>query len=130
MHRQRIEQVQRHHRARVADRGEVVGLVPAVEQGEVGQQRRRQRCVEAERGQAGIELGAQGGIGGVVHPCIVGAHRSEEHTSELQVTNAHLVCRLLLEKKKNRQDKHNKNNEQNIQTTETHQQQNIKTASY
>src|SRR3546814_4638846 len=28
--------------------------------------------------------------------------RSEEHTSELQVTNAHLVCRLLLEKKKNK----------------------------
>src|SRR3546814_4709402 len=28
------------------------------------------------------------------------ARRSEEHTSELQVTNAHLVCRLLLEKKK------------------------------
>src|SRR3546814_2908773 len=27
--------------------------------------------------------------------------RSEEHTSELQVTNAHLVCRLLLEKNKN-----------------------------
>src|SRR3546814_9773457 len=26
--------------------------------------------------------------------------RSEEHTSELQVTNAHLVCRLLLAKKK------------------------------
>src|SRR3546814_9137786 len=26
--------------------------------------------------------------------------RSEEHTSELQFTNAHLVCRLLLEKKK------------------------------
>src|SRR3546814_2740458 len=26
--------------------------------------------------------------------------RSEEHTSELQSTNAHLVCRLLLEKKK------------------------------
>src|SRR3546814_10177558 len=25
--------------------------------------------------------------------------RSEEHTSELQFTNAHLVCRLLLEKK-------------------------------
>src|SRR3546814_2629021 len=25
--------------------------------------------------------------------------RSEEHTSELQVTNAHIVCRLLLEKK-------------------------------
>src|SRR3546814_8632186 len=28
------------------------------------------------------------------------SRRSEEHTSELQVTNAHLVCRLLLEKKK------------------------------
>src|SRR3546814_6104312 len=26
--------------------------------------------------------------------------RSEEHTSELPVTNAHLVCRLLLDKKK------------------------------
>src|SRR3546814_19017250 len=31
----------------------------------------------------------------------LGGHlRSEEHTSELPVTNAHLVCRLLLEKKK------------------------------
>src|SRR3546814_8152027 len=30
----------------------------------------------------------------------VGALRSEEHTSETPVTNAHLVCRLLLEKKK------------------------------
>src|SRR3546814_2196649 len=28
--------------------------------------------------------------------------RSEEHTSELPVTNAHIVCRLLLEKKKNK----------------------------
>src|SRR3546814_4444421 len=27
--------------------------------------------------------------------------RSEEHTSKTPVTNAHLVCRLLLEKKKN-----------------------------
>src|SRR3546814_9925879 len=27
--------------------------------------------------------------------------RSEEHTSELQVTHAHIVCRLLLEKNKN-----------------------------
>src|SRR5256884_1361058 len=31
----------------------------------------------------------------------VGARRSEEHTSELQ-SRLHLVCRLLLEKKKNR----------------------------
>src|SRR3712207_7083172 len=30
----------------------------------------------------------------------VGAHRSEEHTSELQ-SRQYLVCRLLLEKKKN-----------------------------
>src|SRR3546814_5884859 len=28
-------------------------------------------------------------------------NRSEEHTSELPVTNAHIVCRLLLENKKN-----------------------------
>src|SRR3546814_6284530 len=34
--------------------------------------------------------------------------RSEEHTSELQVTNAHLVCRLLLEKKKKKQKQHTK----------------------
>src|SRR2546429_4813292 len=32
----------------------------------------------------------------------VGLHRSEEHTSELQ-SRLHLVCRLLLEKKKTRQ---------------------------
>src|SRR3712207_8900016 len=31
---------------------------------------------------------------------VVGAHRSEEHTSELQ-SRQYLVCRLLLEKKKN-----------------------------
>src|SRR3546814_4328288 len=29
--------------------------------------------------------------------------RSEEHTSETPVTNAHLVCRLLLEKNKHKQ---------------------------
>src|SRR3546814_9998228 len=33
-----------------------------------------------------------------LHP---GGVRSEEHTSETPVTNAHLVCRLLLAKKKN-----------------------------
>src|SRR2546422_8081105 len=32
-------------------------------------------------------------------------HRSEEHTSELQ-SRLHLVCRLLLEKKKKRTDDH------------------------
>src|SRR2546429_2536099 len=35
--------------------------------------------------------------------CLSGNRRSEEHTSELQ-SRLHLVCRLLLEKKKN--DKH------------------------
>src|SRR2546422_2385169 len=34
--------------------------------------------------------------------------RSEEHTSELQ-SRLHLVCRLLLEKKKKKRDKRNKN---------------------
>src|SRR2546422_8022164 len=34
--------------------------------------------------------------------CILGGKRSEEHTSELQ-SRLHLVCRLLLEKKKKRQ---------------------------
>src|SRR5690625_6142279 len=33
-------------------------------------------------------------------PCTRADHRSEEHTSELQ-SRGHLVCRLLLEKKKN-----------------------------
>ena len=39
------------------------------------------------------------GIGWVVPKGAVGASRSEEHTSELQ-SRPHLVCRLLLEKKK------------------------------
>src|SRR3546814_9826723 len=34
-----------------------------------------------------------------VRHCVNPDHRSAEHTSELPVTNAHLVCRLLLEKK-------------------------------
>src|SRR3546814_8685028 len=34
--------------------------------------------------------------------------RSEEHTSETPVTNANLVCRLLLEKKKTEQSYHNR----------------------
>src|SRR3546814_10728444 len=41
--------------------------------------------------------------------------RSEEHTSETPVTNAHLVCRLLLEKKNN-------NNKQNTNTKHTETQ--------
>src|SRR2546422_4045805 len=38
-----------------------------------------------------------GGVGGEGHQVAIG--RSEEHTSELQ-SRLHLVCRLLLEKKK------------------------------
>src|SRR5690348_17473646 len=37
-------------------------------------------------------------------------HRSEEHTSELQ-SPVHLVCRLLLEKKKNKKYGNNEENE-------------------
>src|SRR5690625_6608100 len=37
----------------------------------------------------------------------LGNDRSEEHTSELQ-SRGHLVCRLLLEKKKKKQNKHSR----------------------
>src|SRR2546423_7374112 len=40
-----------------------------------------------------------------VPACEIGAERSEEHTSELQ-SLAYLVCRLLLEKKKNKRPTH------------------------
>src|SRR2546422_7037554 len=36
----------------------------------------------------------------ILRPHVLGCTRSEEHTSELQ-SRLHLVCRLLLEKKKN-----------------------------
>src|SRR2546429_3498091 len=39
---------------------------------------------------------------GTMHPLAIVADRSEEHTSELQ-SRLHLVCRLLLEKKKKQQ---------------------------
>src|SRR5690554_7626919 len=38
---------------------------------------------------------------GITSSGVIGAFRSEEHTSELQ-SRPHLVCRLLLEKKKNK----------------------------
>src|SRR2546430_12052520 len=40
-------------------------------------------------------------IAAVIESCPQPAHRSEEHTSELQ-SQSNLVCRLLLEKKKSR----------------------------
>src|SRR5438034_5529551 len=43
-------------------------------------------------------------LGGRVEPDIGLAQRSEEHTSELQ-SHSDLVCRLLLEKKKNKTKK-------------------------
>src|SRR5690348_16008495 len=48
---------------------------------------------------------ASGGAAGVKHGR---RQRSEEHTSELQ-SPVHLVCRLLLEKKKKKEDKTHKN---------------------
>src|SRR5207253_10712191 len=54
----------------------------------------------SERHGAGERDGAPGGAGGhALHQDVPG--RSEEHTSELQ-SRGHLVCRLLLEKKKKR----------------------------
>src|SRR2546422_5757719 len=50
-----------------------------------------------------LGLGASVGVIFGVYPAMRAAKlRSEEHTSELQ-SRLHLVCRLLLEKKKNRQ---------------------------
>src|SRR3989442_5697504 len=51
----------------------------------------RELRIPAQRGDVGYSAGA-GGIADIP--------RSEEHTSELQ-SRPHLVCRLLLEKKKN-----------------------------
>src|SRR3712207_6926148 len=48
----------------------------------------------------GVPVAAQGLHGGA-RQRVVGAERSEEHTSELQ-SRQYLVCRLLLEKKKKR----------------------------
>src|SRR2546422_4484530 len=59
---------------RGADRGHLLNALP------------HRSGVGADGGRPGAELPARG-------------HRSEEHTSELQ-SRLHLVCRLLLEKKK------------------------------
>src|SRR2546429_3627160 len=56
-----------------------------------------------ERARAEVDPGTRGrprcGAGNA-HRLCAGKERSEEHTSELQ-SRLHLVCRLLLEKKKN-----------------------------
>src|SRR2546430_13306508 len=56
-------------------------------------------AVAGRRGQGGIDLPLGVGKGHVAGG--IGRGRSEEHTSELQ-SQSNLVCRLLLEKKKNR----------------------------
>src|SRR5689334_24418749 len=63
--------------------------------GHLGAGQQRQPEPERQR-QPGAHLGAVG-----VH----GHHRSEEHTSELQ-SQFHLVCRLLLEKKKTKKHRY------------------------
>src|SRR5207244_9766274 len=63
--------------------------------------RRRRRTLRCARSRSGARArgGARRRRGGFRRQL---AHRSEEHTSELQSPD-HLVCRLLLEKKKNTQ---------------------------
>src|SRR5437660_4904401 len=53
----------------------------------------------------------------VVRLCRRVCRRSEEHTSELQ-SRGHLVCRLLLEKKKKKKKKHT-NKTKNTKSTNT-----------
>src|SRR5258707_6349279 len=43
-------------------------------------------------------------------------HRSEEHTSELQ-SRQYLVCRLLLEKKKNKPESHRHSSQREVRTS-------------
>src|SRR5690625_1552980 len=73
--------------------GDELGGLDAVQRGQV-----RQDLLPVQPPSARADLGAGGvqqfgGTGGIA------AQRSEEHTSELQ-SRGHLVCRLLLEKKK------------------------------
>src|SRR6266481_7565451 len=80
--------------------------VPAKQQEERDRrQGREQRSSENERRYAVRELSLQSGQAGSdrPHPIRRGEDRSEEHTSELQ-SQFHLVCRLLLEKKKRKHD--------------------------
>src|SRR3989449_5447756 len=55
-------------------------------------------------------------VTGSLETLIAAKVRSEEHTSELQ-SRLHLVCRLLLEKKKKKQKRTNKTNENDIEPT-------------
>src|SRR5258707_10832796 len=68
--------------------------------GSLGTVRRRSRCRPTRRGMSETCGGAADRRGG--------RGRSEEHTSELQ-SRQYLVCRLLLEKKKTKNDKIKRN---------------------
>src|SRR5258707_11528281 len=66
----------------------------------VGARRRGGGKLQAVRG-AGRGMGAERAAGELLEAfLLLGAERSEEHTSELQ-SRQYLVCRLLLEKKNN-----------------------------
>src|SRR2546427_5455185 len=63
--------------------------------------RRRDPGVPGEQGERGADEEVQFAIRGQDR---AGSDRSEEHTSELQ-SQSNLVCRLLLEKKKNKEER-------------------------
>ncbi|KEZ99445.1 hypothetical protein A11M_0101040 [Xanthomonas vasicola pv. vasculorum NCPPB 895] len=74
LHGQRIEQMAGNHLARVAHGGEVVGLVPAHQQGQVAQQRRGEGRIQGLGLQAAFERGRDiGGKCGIVHGAIIAA---------------------------------------------------------
>src|SRR3989442_11551485 len=73
---------------------------------------RSPRRADRERDQRDVQRRARGHAAGEApprgadrEPPQLKQWRSEEHTSELQ-SRPHLVCRLLLEKKKKKQDRH------------------------
>src|SRR3546814_3828536 len=82
----------------------VIVFVASGEEATAAGPKKKITCFLVDRGAPGFEI--RRGYNSVSHH---GYHnRSEEHTSGTPVTNAHLVCRLLLEKKKTT-IKHNNN---------------------
>src|SRR3712207_7654605 len=63
----------------------------------------------------GISLVAMEKLLDIAHPSRIEQVRSEEHTSELQ-SRQYLVCRLLLEKKKEQGTTHSTSSEQRVAT--------------